>query len=132
MVWCVWLGFVLLLWFLSFVQGNSSSSAHGIHKVVADNGISEQTVMGTALMERMMGELSTSDKHVGCCPMVKAEKFLLSLFRELGVPVSKKELRAILDTCETSEPGWFDFQAFRALIRQQLPECKIVGVCSAY
>ena len=108
------------------VQGNSSSSK--IREVLENNHVTSQTVLGSALMETMMAELSTDPRHFACCPMAVAEKFLRSLFQELNVSASKKEIQAILSKCSTSEPGWFDTEAFRALVVQLVPHCKWVSL----
>ena len=86
-----------------------------------ENNISKVTVMSSELMTRMLAEMT--GEEAGELDRPVASKFLRSLFKELGVPVTKGELNNILTACMNDEKGKFSVEEFRALVSRTLPRC---------
>ena len=98
-----------------------------IRRVLKENNVTKETVMGTAVMEDMLANLasrtSTGEAGKGCIDADVARSFLREIFAVMNVSFSKKDVEFIIERCQ-KDTIQFSLDEFLSLLRFSLPACR--------
>lgn len=85
-----------------------------MQETLSKNNVTKETVLGSHLMNNLLSDLSSQD----IIDRKTAMKFILSLFHELNVPISKKVTKEVIDIYF---PHVITKESLRALIIRAIP-----------
>ena len=108
---------------------NPALSNGRIKKTLKEHNVTEETVMGTEVMEEMFVRIGVKEKnnlsgHV-TCDVPTARRFLKALFTVLKVNVSSNDIDFLIDRCGEDKTE-FALDEFLSLIKHTVPRCKLL------